>query len=73
MKNKIESDVYLSTAIDVFLHRGDGQKPHRKKASRQKAPGQNPRTKTPRTKTNPPCKDICMYACTTKNWGFREV
>jgi len=38
----------------------------------QNLPYKTPGNEPPRTK--PPCKDICMYACTTHNlWGFRDV
>ena len=64
MKPKIESDLYLSVVTDVFWHPGQNL------LDKKTFPGQ----KLLRTKTNPPVKTyVCMYACTTKNWGFRDV
>src|SRR6218665_1568415 len=50
--------------------RGDGQKPPRTKSSRQETPRQNTPDKNPRELRQTSCKDICIYVCTTKNWGI---
>jgi len=52
--------------------REDGQTPPRTKPSRQKTRTKLP-DKNPHELRQTPCKDICMYACTTKNWGVRDV
>jgi len=50
--------------MDVFLQKGEDKNPRQTKPSRQK-----PLDKNPCELRQTPCKDICMYACTTKNWG----
>ena len=39
----------------------------------QNLPDKKPPNKTPCELRQTPCKDICMYACTTKNWGVQDV
>ena len=63
MKPKIENDVYLSVVMDVFWQKGG-----RTKTTRTKSPRENLRELR-----QIPWKDICLYACTTKNGGVRDV
>jgi len=52
----------------MYSNRNGTGKTHPGQNLPDKNPGQTP-DKNPSERRQTPCKDICMYACTTKNWG----